>query len=462
MPNNYRYQLETTGKKHLCPGCGKKTFVRYIDNESKQYLPEQYGRCDRESNCQYHQKPDKAPTSDNKPMPKAKPQPVYYMPESVLNATLNLKDYDKNTFVQNLLKIAPVADVQKVIELYRIGTVAEMYERAGACCFPFIDKAGNVRAIQAKQFNETNHTTSTDFVHSILNRYFLKQGEALPGWLNDYSKNDLKVSCLFGEQLLKLYPLNPVALVEAPKTAIIGALYYGLPETPNALLWLGVYNKSSLTLEKCKALQGRKIVLYPDLNAYNLWNAQAQEYSAKISGTKFIVSDLLERIAAPAEIISGLDLADYLTRFDISRFRGEGEHITPPQEETPPQPSNYSHSEPPAPEPIQETAPRLMVKSVKSDKSESETKPFFCGIEKQASLYDTQLPDWSEEIEQLTTFFNETQLPEAPVKLSEGLTITNVKRFIDTHLTAVRANNGKPFAIQHLYRLRTFKKLQTD
>jgi hypothetical protein len=379
MPNNYRYQLDRSAKKYICPNpnCGKKTFVRYIDTESKQYLPEQYGRCDRESNCQYHMKPETAQPKEYKPQPIAKPQPLYFMPESVLKDTF--KDWEKNTFIQNLLKIAPVEDVQKVIELYRLGTIGRG-ERLGACCFPFIDRSGNVRAIQAKQFNETNHTTSTDFVHSILNRYFLKQGEALPGWLNDYSKNDLKVSCLFGEHLLKRYPLNPVALVEAPKTAIIGALYYGLPETPNALLWLAVYNKSSLTVEKCKALQGRKVVLFPDLNAYKEWNTRTQELKAKIPGTTFIVKELLERIATPEEITSGLDLADYLTRFDISLFRGEGEHITPPQEETPPQPSNYSHSEPPAPEPIQETVPGLMAKGEKSEKSENETKPFFCEL----------------------------------------------------------------------------------
>jgi hypothetical protein len=245
------------------------------------------------------------------------------------------------------LKLAPVVEVEKVISSFRIGTVGKG-ERAGACTFPFIDVSGNIRTIQAKQFNEANHTTSTDFVHSILNRYFLKQGEALPGWLNDYSKNDLKVSCLFGEHLLNKYPLNPVALVEAPKTAIIGSLYYGLPETPGALLWIAVYNKSSLTVEKCKALQGRKVVLFPDLNAYELWNTKAQELKAKLPGTRFVVSDLLEKNATDTERINGLDLADYLTRFDYKLFR---------KEQVPS----------PAPEPM-----------AKSEKSENETKHFFC------------------------------------------------------------------------------------
>jgi len=449
MPDNYRYQLDKSSKKYICPKCNKKSFVRYIDTDTKQYLPEQYGRCDRESNCAYHLTPyadgygtNEAKQYEYKPKPKPQPQPLYFMPESVLNATL--KDYDKNVFIQNLLTLVPVEDIQKVIELYRLGTIGKG-ERLGACTFPFIDKAGNIRTIQAKQFNETNHTSSTDFVHSILYRHFLKQGEPLPGWLNDYSKNDLKVSCLFGEHLLNKYPCNPVALVEAPKTAIIGALYYGLPETPGGLLWIAVYNKSSLTVDKCKALQGRKVVLFPDLNAYELWNAKAQELKVKVPGTRFVVSDLLEKNATETERINGLDLADYLTRFDYKLFRKE-------------------QAPSPAPEP--------MAKSEKSEKSENETKHFFEQISKpeenikdlfyresNKSLDNTPAENWSSEIKILEAFFNESQLLETPIQLTKCETITDVSKFIQSHITAALAYNGnttfKPYLIR-LYKLKEF------
>ncbi|MFZ4547583.1 MAG: DUF6371 domain-containing protein, partial [Bacteroidales bacterium] len=137
------------------------------------------------------------------------------------------------------------------------------------------------------------------------------------------SKNERFVSCLFGEHLLDKYPMNPVALVEAPKTAIIGSLYYGLPVSSDKLLWIAVYNKSSLSLEKCKALKGRKIVLFPDLNAYNDWNSKANELKEKLPGTRFFVSDLLEQNATEKEKSSGLDLADYLIRFDYKLFRNQ-------------------------------------------------------------------------------------------------------------------------------------------
>jgi len=349
MSKDFRYILDKSTKKHLCPDCGKKRFVRYVDTETKEYLPEKYGRCDRESNCTYHL----SPYSDNygtneanqyqyKPQPKQLKQPVYFIPETVLNATL--KDYDKNTFIQNLLKLAPAEDIEKVISLYRIGTIGDG-ERKGAVTFPFIDKAGNIRTIQAKEFNEANHTKSTDFVHSIIERYLLKYGKALPGWLIDYTKNEKFVSCLFGEHLLNKYPLNPIALVEAPKTAIIGTLYYGLPETAGTLLWLAVYNKSSLSPEKCKALQGRKVVLFPDLNAFDEWNARTNKIKVDLPGTRFVVSDLLEKNATEAERTNGLDLADYLTRFDYRLFRKQSEPTPPPQQERTPQAGNCSHVE---------------------------------------------------------------------------------------------------------------------
>ena len=91
---------------------------------------------------------------------------------------------------------------------------------------------------------------------------------------------------------------NPVAFVEAPKTAIYGTLYFGFPEQPKNLLWLAVYNLSSLSLEKCKALQGRDVYLFPDLSkdgkAFELWSNRAKRFSELIPGTQFEVSELLE------------------------------------------------------------------------------------------------------------------------------------------------------------------------
>ena len=345
--SEHRYILEKGSKKYHCPNCTKKRFVKYIDTETGNYLSNLYGRCDRESNCSYHLNPYKdgyskmiwkqekeQNTSNWKPYkPKCikkqyvNPKPIF-IPVEVLNRTRS--GYEKNVFIQNLLtRVAfpfEVQDTEKVISQYHLGTVQNGY-RKGAITFPFIDIKNNVRAIQVKQFDETNHTTRTDFLHSIINKYHTRNNKPLPDWLDAYNKNETKVSCLCGEHLLSKYPHNPIALVEAPKTAIYGTLYFGFPEHPENLLWLAVYNLSSLNLDKCKALKGRDVYLFPDLSkngkAFDLWSNKAKEIQSQLHGTHFHVSDLLEQLAPEQDKEKGNDLADYLIKQDWRLFRNK-------------------------------------------------------------------------------------------------------------------------------------------
>ena len=114
-------------------------------------------------------------------------------------------------------------------------------------------------------------------------------------------------------------------LFQAPKTAIISSLYFGLPDNKDSLLWLAVYNLSSINYSKCKVLQGRNVYLFPDLSkdghAYSLWHNKAKELKSKLSGTRFKVSDYLEKRATDQEREKGHDLADYLIQKDWYQFR---------------------------------------------------------------------------------------------------------------------------------------------
>ena len=348
MDNEYRYTFEKGSRKHICPECGKKRFVRYVDTKTGEYLPEQYGRCDREANCGYHLNPYqdgyskmiwgrengnsiviptrwKPPTTRKVQQPPVKP--IYFDFEA-FKRTLRPEHYENNIFIQNLFGRVQFpfdpADVTRVIELYRLGTVSAGY-RSGAVTFPFIDIDGNVRAVQVKQFDEANHTTGTDFLHSILARHYNDIGKQLPEWLETYMSQDKKVSCLFGEHLLNKFPSNRIALVEAPKTAIYGTLYFGLPETPDQYLWIAVYNKSSFSLDKVKPLQGRFVDVFPDLSkdggTFREWEAKAKEFERQLPGTQFKMYDFLEHEALEADRVNGEDIADYLIKLDWRSFR---------------------------------------------------------------------------------------------------------------------------------------------
>ncbi len=471
--NEYRYSLEKKGKNHHCPECTQKRFIRYVDAETGQYLPEQYGRCSRESKCSYHLNPYTdghakmiwEQTKGNNPKwkpkkykPTPKPiKPIAFIPFDILRQTLS--GYEQNTFIQNLIRRVAfpfeVQDIEKVISLYHLGTVQNGY-RKGANTFPFIDIQGNIRAVQVKQFDQQNHTTGTDFLHSIIEKHHTRKNKPLPEWLEAYNKNETKVSCLFGEHLLSKYPHNPVALVEAPKTAIYGTLYFGCPEQPTTLLWLAVYNLSSLNLNKCKALKCRNVYLFPDLSkdgkAYDKWKADSEAIQRQLQDTYFHVSDLLEQLAPKQDKEEGKDIADYLIKLDWRQFR---------QKETKQEPQRC-----PIKQPKVET-----LKSEKSEKGEAQTKTFFsqpeplskvekltnANIQNFTKLNLEQRQNWCNDIEELENYFRSIELPTQPVKINRCSTIEDCSLFIESHFATVKRNNGNSTFLPYLKRLQELK-----
>ena len=459
--NDFKYILAKSSRKHICPGCNKKRFVRYIDTETGDYLPEQYGRCDREADCSYHLNPysdgyakaiqeqnSKIPNHwrpQRKPRP-ATPAPVYFDFDT-FKQTLQADRYGQNTFIQNLLCRVPfpfkLDEVIKVIQLYRLGTITKGY-RAGAVTFPFIDRAGNVRTIQVKQFDEDNHTTGTDFLHAIIEKHYTRSGKPLPDWLAAYTKQEKRVSCLFGEHLLSKHPFNPVALVEAPKTAIYGTLYFGFPDSPENLIWLAVYNKSSFSIDKLKALAGRDVFVFPDLSSngstFAEWKAKAEQYEKQLPGTRFIFSDLLERYAEPDQRQAGADIADILIKMDWRQFRQTEQHP-----EQPPA-IRVESEESEAPKTISFFSPEPLPKI-------------------EAAAYRKQQQtrqDWSREVAELERWFSEIALPATPVRLNQCSTVTNASLFIESHFATVKDQNGNEAYLPYLNILREFKQATTS
>lgn len=349
MTNSYRYTLASNKFSKLnCPYCGAiKHWQRYFNNETGEVLPENYGRCDNSTKCgkglnpytdgynkmeceQEHEQGLKVHKSTKelfKSKSVLKPNSIF-IPREVFKQTLC--GYDQNLFLQNMLCNVDfpfeVRDIERIISLYYLGTVRKGY-RSGATTFPYIDIEGRVRAIQVKQFDENNHTISTDFLHSIIEKYHIKRKEPLPYWLEEYKKQDKYVSCLFGEHLLGKFPLAPVALVEAPKTAVFCTLYYGFPDKAENLIWLAVYNKNSFTLDKLSVLQGRDVYVFPDLSkdgsTFQEWQQKARNFEEQLPGTKFIFYNLLEQ-KAPFELKEmGADIADVLIKLDWRKFRNQ-------------------------------------------------------------------------------------------------------------------------------------------
>ena len=130
--------------------------------------------------------------------------------------------------------------------------------------------------------------------------------------LNNQEANLL--DCFFGEHLLKLYSEKQVAIVESEKTAIICSVYY--PK----YVWIatGGTNGCKWTeRDVCKVLEGRDVVLFPDLNCFEKWSEKAKEIQSIVS-CKILVSQILEKNATEVQRSKGYELADFVLVTDIT------------------------------------------------------------------------------------------------------------------------------------------------
>lgn len=300
---NYKYKLEPyngSKSRYLCPLCNdvKKTFTRYIDSITGQYVSHLVGKCNREVNCNYHYPPSKY-FKDNKieyniNMPKYINRQVDIVqkrsriPNEIFEQSL--KGYENNKLVEFMCKRIDVQKTVEAIEKYKIGTSKKW---VGSTVFWQIDESNSIRTgkimlynpINGKRVKEPyNHIT---WVHSELG-------------YNDYQVNQ----CLFGQHLIIGNDL-PIAIVESEKTAVIASTYL------KSHLWLatgGLYNLKPSNFYK---LQNRNITLFPDLNSYDKWFTTMAILS-KIANVS--ISSLLEERATDEEKSMGLDIADYLIK----------------------------------------------------------------------------------------------------------------------------------------------------
>ena len=430
--SSYRYHLSRSSKKHVCPQCGKRRFKFYYDTLEARELPD-FGRCDREEGCKYHLHPSSVRRDTDEVHVKIvhPAVPAFgIIPQQVFDQTLH--GYTYNTFINNLIQEAGESQVQRIeqlVGLYYLGTVQGSY-MTGAISLPFIDTAGRVRAVQEKLFDEHNHTIKTNWLHSRLKYGYTHRGEQLPQWLDDYEKAAKRVSCLFGAHLLPEYPTHKVALVEAPKTALYAALALGLPDECDTL-WLAVFNLSSLSLDKCISLAGRDVVLFPDVSkdgaAFTKWSTQAEALGKQMTDTRFIVSDLLEQIATEQDREQGTDLADYVQQaFAAQQQRDEVSRVKSVKSVT----------------------------KVDSDaRHQPHRKPQECKQMSRFESVDEVVDPWDSLAETLT-FLNILDIC-ATYAPHPWMRITDMQKYIDTHVSILEANAGNNTYLPYLERIQS-------
>lgn len=353
---DFKYTLDTSSQKFVCPECNKKRFVRYVNNETKEYAPEEFGRCDREQSCGYFNIPSK--------------QNNWYLIDFLQLDEISDKAYkavDKNAVI-HFIPTSQIKDVNQSSCWLPEWLIAEKEIPFSSAENKSIDAGTSNTRLTKKpkpepsfhtielldeMFNENRLTDNfTSFLYSIFDRkivdkvtirYFItgtnnpwdkatifwqideeenihcgkvmqydvtsgkriKKPYSRINWLHSVMKieNFNLDQCLFGLHLINR-DNKTIAIVESEKTAVIMAIL--APE----YTWLATGGISNLKLKKLRPISSRQIVLYPDKGAYAKWDKIAEE--AKKKHFKIQTSDFLER----TNIEGGADIADlYLDKF---------------------------------------------------------------------------------------------------------------------------------------------------
>ena len=296
----HRYTLERyrgSASRYTCPSCGRKrVFTRYVDTHNNNiYVADNVGKCSRLDKCNYHYTPrqyfddhpwlrDNArdntrhpprPTTSRRtrerPKPQERPVAPYTIPQELLTRT----QFHNSPHTLWLARKFGVEAMVRIATMYRIGGCEDW------TIFWQIDAQGHLRTGKCMYYDE--HTGkrvkegfSIDWVHAIMRR----EGALPEGW-------ELR-QCLYGEHLLGEHPEATVAIVEAYKTAHVGAIL--MPD----YVWVAVDSLGGLTAERLKPLKGRSVILFPDEGkGYDEWSRRIGTISREV-GFTYRISSFME------------------------------------------------------------------------------------------------------------------------------------------------------------------------
>jgi hypothetical protein len=340
----YKYILDKSSRKFQCPNCNQKKLVRYIDTETNNYLSDDFGKCDRLDNCQYHKAPPKGTKAylihclaikcytdktvlitDTLGMkhyvPKSqvieqngndiwltefhlKKAKIYYLSneskyfntnnEAFINEVrlmpappLKPPTYHSLELLQKLIIDEPMCDnlSQFLLTIFSHEQVQELKAK-------YLLSGTNYHWNNSTMFwqiddKEQIHACKIMQYNALTGKRIKKPYNRI-NWLHKALKLDDFVLnlCLFGLHRINEDHTKTIAIVESEKTAMIMSLY--VPD----YIWLATGSKQNLKIELLQPIKHRNIILFPDKGEYNNWFDKATELNRQYF--KINVSDLIE------------------------------------------------------------------------------------------------------------------------------------------------------------------------
>ncbi len=359
----YKYQLDRSSRKYICPRCRKKTFVVYLD-ETGQMLSEEVGKCDRKDRCNWHYTPrqyfqdhsvcqhnrrpgDKIRNSAIDKRSQSNPRTVSQLassqpPDSIDHDIFysTLKSYDRNSLMIYLHSVFDGLIGKERVEGvgydYAVGTSRRFN---GSPIFWQIDQYGRIRTGKIMGYSAESGKRVKDprpqlsWVHSLL---------------KDRLAGDFRMQqCYFGSNRLIeadriaahltaqnreinacAFAISPIVwLFESEKAALIVAMALEWGGMSHAFIPIACggcegFNPSAERkkdpYDALQILKGRKVVLFPDQGKFDEWKHKGEAlrgFSAEV-----YISTCMERHLHPSRIECEINPGDALDDLVIRYF----------------------------------------------------------------------------------------------------------------------------------------------
>lgn len=298
---SFRYKLQKyTGQnsRFVCPQCHKNEYVRFIDQQTNEYLPFEYGRCNREMKCGYFKYPSQINNYDfkfdsSKIQLVGREAPIEFLSIEVLGSYKVNPSF--NPLFQFLINHFPFEQVLKCFDDYQVKT--EKFYNDFLTIYPQINTYNQLCTLKMMKYNSLTGKREKTFFK----------------WFNP-AKLNLK-QCLFGLHLLNRS--DRVYIVESEKTAMICSLKF-----PRQV-FMATGGLNNLSRDKLYPLKGKQVVLIPDLSpteanvtALKKWESQGAKI-AKVLNMEIYINNLLEEISTNKQKNEQWDIGDFIIEQQI-------------------------------------------------------------------------------------------------------------------------------------------------
>ena len=286
---DFCFELARKGKI-ICPECGRKTFVPYVDAEGAILSP-MVGKCDRADKCGHHYPPkqyfaehgDLTERKRFKPITRRRLKPSFIGQEPLLESVYM---YRKSSLYRYLAGAFPMMGmrVDTIFQRYLVGFHNHW---PNSNIFWQVDGRGRIHAGKIMCYDPSTGKR-------------IKEPANLITWYHSVAElQDFNLEqCLFGEHLLA-DSRDTVALVESEKTALV------LSIAATNILPVACGGCGNLTGKLNDALAGRNILILPDKGQYGNWKEKSTLLDK--AGSVF-VSSIMEK----SPLQQGDDVADLI------------------------------------------------------------------------------------------------------------------------------------------------------